>query len=307
MLSNTSPTPSPDRISLKKRVLSAGTWSLAGHGLSQVIRFGSNLLMTRLLVPEMFGVMAIATMVMVGLAMLSDVGLKQNIIQSKRGNDPAFLNTAWITQIFRGVVLWFFAMCAGLLVFLAGHTGMIPQNTAYADPRLPYVIAALSFTVIIGGVTSTKLHEASRNLSLRSVTKIEITSQLAGLSLMIGWASIDRSIWAMVAGNVCSALVGATLSHAWLPGVRNRWEWDRSAFLEIFHFGKWLFISSILGFLVNNGDRLLLGGLIDASLLGVYVIAFAIFNAFEQLLSNVIKVVSLSALSEVARERPANL
>src|SRR3981081_815641 len=151
MLGNASPSPSPDRISLKKRVLSAGTWSLTGYGLSQVIRFGSNLLMTRLLVPEMFGVMAIATMVMVALAMLSDVGLKQNIIQSKRGNDPAFLNTAWIIQIFRGIVLWFFAMCAGLLVFLADHTGMIPQNSAYADPRLPYVIAVLSFTVGLAG------------------------------------------------------------------------------------------------------------------------------------------------------------
>ena len=48
------------RISLKQRVLSAGIWSLAGYGCNQVLRFGSNLLMTRLLVPEMFGVMAIA-------------------------------------------------------------------------------------------------------------------------------------------------------------------------------------------------------------------------------------------------------
>src|SRR5215831_13914608 len=100
MLSNAAPTPSPNRISLKQRVLNAGTWSLAGYGLNQAIRFGTNLLATRLLVPEMFGVMAIANLVMVGLAMFSDFGLKLNIIQSKRGNDPAFLNTAWVAQIF---------------------------------------------------------------------------------------------------------------------------------------------------------------------------------------------------------------
>ena len=97
--------PIPDRISLKKRVLTAGVWSLAGYGLSAAIRFGTNLLMTRLLVPEMFGVMSIATVVMVGLAMFSDVGLRQNVIQSKRGSESAFLNTAWIIQIFRGIVL----------------------------------------------------------------------------------------------------------------------------------------------------------------------------------------------------------
>ncbi len=263
--------------------------------------------MTRLLVPDMFGVMAIATLVMVALAMFSDLGLSQNVIRSDRGSDPAFLNTAWMIQIFRGVLLWFLALSVGLLVLLADRMDMFPKNSAYLDPRLPYVIVLVSFTALIGGFQSTKLFEARRNLSLAHVTKIQITSQVAGLLLMFGWVLIDRSIWALVAGNVCSALVTVLLSHAWLPGVRNHWDWNRSAFSEIFHFGKWLFLSSILGFLANQGDRLLLGGLIDATLLGVYVIAAGIFNLAEQLLSIIIGDVSFSALSEVIRERPAHL
>ena len=204
MLDSSAPTPTPDRISLKKRVLRAGTWSLAGHGLSQAIRFGSNLLMTRLLVPDMFGVMAIANMMIVGLALFSDIGLRQNVIQSKRGSDPAFLNTAWMLQIFRGIVLWFFSLIVGLLVFLADLIGMIPKNSAYADPRLPYVIAVLSFGWLIGGFQSTKAFEASRNLSLGHLTKIEITGQVAGLLVTFGWVLlVDRSIWALVAGNIC--------------------------------------------------------------------------------------------------------
>src|SRR6266571_1268363 len=148
--------PTLNRISLKRKILNAGVWSLAGYGLSQAIRFGSNLLMTRLLVPEMFGVMAIATTVMVGLAMFSDVGLKQSVIQSKRGNDPDFLNTAWVIQILRGFVLWVFAICVSLLIFLADRIGMVPKDTVYADPILPYVIAILSITAVIGGFQSTK-------------------------------------------------------------------------------------------------------------------------------------------------------
>ena len=299
--------PTSNRISLKKRVLRAGTWSLAGFGLNRAIRFGTDLLLTRLLVPDMFGVMAIATVVMVGLTMFSDLGLATNIIQSKRGSDRAFLNTAWVTQICRGILLYFFALSVGLLIFLADRAGIVPKNSAYADPRLPYVIAVLSFSALIGGFQSTKLFEARRNLLLGHVTKVEITSQVVGLLLMLGWASVDRSIWALVAGNVCSVLTMVLLSHVWLPGVTNCWEWDRTAFWEIFHFGKWIFVSSILGFLVNQGDRLLLGGLIDTTLLGVYVIAFSIFNSVEQLLSKIINDVSFSALSEVVRERPANL
>src|SRR5262245_5362607 len=252
MFHDVTPMPSPARSSLKQRVLTASAWSLAGYGLSQAIRFGSNLLMTRLLAPEMFGVMAIAMMVMTGLAMFSDVGLKPNVIQSKRGNEPAFLNTVWTTQILRGVVLSFLGLCIGVLLAFADRIDVIPKETAYADPILPYAIAILSIIAVISGFQSTKLFEASRILSIGRVTQIEFAAQIAGLLCMLIWVSVDRSIWALVAGTICSSLAMAIISHAWLPGVANRWEWDRSAFREIIQFGKWIFISSILGFLVIN-------------------------------------------------------
>src|SRR5262249_13083184 len=154
----------PQQISLKRRMLNAGAWRLAGYGISQVIRFGTNLLMTRLLAPEMFGVMAIAMIVFVGLQMLSDVGLKQSIIQNKRGNDPTFLNTAWVIQILRGMILWTISVCIALLLFLANYVGLIPQQSVYANPSLPYVIAALSVIAVLDGFNSTKLFEASRNI-----------------------------------------------------------------------------------------------------------------------------------------------
>ncbi len=297
----------PVRILLKQRVLSASIWSLGGYGLSQVLRFGSNLLITRLLVPEMFGVMAIATVVMIGLAMFSDLGLKPSVVRSKRGNDPVFLNTAWVTQILRGLLLWCFALIASLLVYLANRIGMAPRGSVYTDTNLPFVIAVLSITAVIGGFESTKLLEGSRNLSLKRIAQIEVTSQIAGLLFMLGWAFIHRSIWALVAGAVCSGLIRTTLSHVWLPGAANRWQWDKSAFREIAHFGMWRFISSILGFFVNNGDRLLLGGLVDASSLGVYTIAFGIYASIDQFLSKIIVDVSFPALSEIVRERPADL
>src|SRR5258708_13138289 len=97
------------RIALRQRVMKAGVWSIAGYGINLAIRFGTNLLMTRVLAPEMFGVMAVASMIMVGLSMFSDIGLRQNVIQSSRGNDPSFLNTAWSMQIILCLFLWAFA------------------------------------------------------------------------------------------------------------------------------------------------------------------------------------------------------
>jgi O-antigen/teichoic acid export membrane protein len=293
--------------SLKWRVLGAGAWSLAGFALSYTIRLGSSLLMTRLLVPQMFGVMVIASTVMTGLAMFSDLGLQQNIVQSRRGTESAYLNTAWVIQIVRGLLLWLLALCVSLLIFTANHLGWVPKASVYADPYLPYVIAVISISAIISGFQSTKLSEASRRLALRRVVQIQITGQIIGVLCMIGWVSIERSIWALVVGAISSTASTTLLSHIWLPGVANRLQWDKSAFDEIFHFGKWIFLSSILGFFANNADSILLGVFLDSATLGIYSIASIMFNSIIQILNKIFSDVSFPALSEVARERLPDL
>ena len=282
-------------------------WTIAGYGLSMAIRLGSNLLMTRLLVPDVFGIMAISTVIMAGLNMFSDLGLKQNIIHSVRGDDQTFLNTAWVFQIFRGFVLWSFALGIDLILVVAVRHNMAPRASVYADPRLPYVIAALSFSVIIGGFNSTKLFQANRHLALGSVTMLTLAAQLSGVLTMLSWASFDRSISALVAGNICASLVTMLLSHIWLKGNANRWEWEPSAFREIFHFGKWLFVSSILFFIVTNSDRILLGAMVDKDMLGIYVIAFFIVDLIRQGALAVVSNVAFPALSVTARERRNSL
>lgn len=292
---------------LKRRALRAGGWTVAGFALSQAIRFAGNLVMTRLLVPEMFGVMAIATMIMYALALFSDLGLRQSIVQSRRGGEAVFLNTAWAVQIVRGMVVWIAALALGALLVAVQRTGGIPPDSVYAHPSLPPVVVILSLCAVIGGFESTKLSEASRKLSLGRITQIDIVSQIVGVLCMIAWAAVDRSIWALVAGGLCAAAARTLLSHAWLPGSANRWQWDSAAFREIFGLGKWIFAASILGFFVNSADRLVLGALTSASVLGVYVIAFLIFSSVEHVLARIVGEVSYPALSEVARERLADL
>jgi O-antigen/teichoic acid export membrane protein len=303
----TSQTPLSGRVPLKQRFLKGGAWSVAGIGMSQVIRFGANLVLTRLLVPEMFALMSIATIVMVGLTLFSDVGVRPNIVRSKRGADPVFLNTAWSLQIVRGVILLVAALGASFLPQLAVYMGVVPSASVYADPRLPYVIAAISLSVLISGFASTKVHEAYRKLTIGRVAQLEVISQVAGLLLTFGWIVFDRSISALIAGTLCGSLTRMVLSHVWLTGHSNRWQWEKSAFWEIFHFGKWIIVSSLLAFFANSGDRMILAGLVDKTLLGVYVIAFSAVNIIDLTLRGLISGVMFPALSEVIRERPQNL
>lgn len=280
---------------------------MAGFGVVQVIRFGSNLVLTRLLAPDTFGLMAIATVVMVGLALFSDLGLKPNVIRSERGEDPAFLNTAWVVQIVRGVLLWVVACGISASIAAASHFGIPLGQGVYSDPRLPAVLVVLSFTSVIYGFATTKTFEANRRLALGRITVIEIVSQIMGLLLIFAWLLVDRSIWALVAGNIFASLLSTIVGHVYLPGVTNRWTWDSSAFREIFHFGKWLFLSSILAFLATNGDRLLLGGMTNATFLGVYAIAFGLVAAIEQVLVRIIASVAFPAISEIVRDHPSRI
>jgi len=90
---------------------------------------------------------------------------------------------------------------------------------------------------------------------------------------MIAWALWRPSVWALVAGVVVYAAVRAVLSHVALPGPGDRFAWDGKVARELVRFGKWIFLSTIIGFVVNYGDRLILGGFLTMRELGLYAIA----------------------------------
>jgi O-antigen/teichoic acid export membrane protein len=294
-------------LTLRQRVLRAGSWSFAGHAAGQGLRIASNLIMTRLLVPEMFGVMAIATIVMMILNMLSDLGVRQNIIQSPRGDDPAFLDTAWVVQIVRGMLLWLVALLFSGGLHFANVGGLIPPHSAYAAAELPMVVAVNAFAAVILGFQSTNVAIAQRNFEQRRIVQIELAGQVIGLALMIPMAVATRSIWALVAGGLVASLASTMLGHLWLGRRRNRFAWDGSALRELIGFGKWAFVSSLFTVLALNGDRLMLGALVDPEVLGLFAIAALIVGAVEGALGRLFSAISLPALSEIARSEPARL
>lgn len=293
--------------SLRSRVLHAGSWTLGGHALGQVLRLAANLLMTRLLVPEMFGVMAVATIFLVGLTLFSDLGLKQVVIQSRRSEDALFLNTVWVVQILRGVFIFLLVLLFAWGLLQAIENAWLPPGSTYANPELPRVLAWLAISPLISGFESTKLQTANRNLNLSRVVSIEFWSQLSGILTMVLWAMNSPSLSAMVAGALVSALVKTVLSHIWLQGITNGLAWDAVAAREIVNFGKWIFATSIIGFLISNGDRLIVGWLIPAESMGVYAIAMLLAGAMQDVVQKIIGSVVFPALGKVSRETPHRL
>lgn len=293
---------------LNIRIVNAGVWSMGSHGVSQILRLASNLIMTRLLVPEMFGIMVIANMIIVGLSLFSDIGLGQNIIRSKRGNDPHFLNTVWAIQIIRGIIIWMFSVIIGGGLYFLNESGIMHGASVYNDPILPIVIVAISFSAVISGFESTKLPLAMRDYDQKNIAFMVVASQLSSIIVMIFWVFfIDRSIWALVAGNLVGSAVRVSFTHALLSGPSNHWEWEDDAKKEVFHFGKWVFLSSLITFFFNNGDKLLLGGMISPELLGIYSIALIMINVFQTAVSKLINATVFPALSKAYHDKKSSL
>ncbi|AGS39788.1 oligosaccharide flippase family protein [Cycloclasticus zancles] len=294
-------------VTLKQRAVRSGNWVVFGHITSQALRLGGNLVLTRLLVPEMFGVMTIVTIIMGGLSMFSDVGLLQNIVHSKRGEEREYLNTAWAIQIIRGFLIFVIALSLSYGLFFLGKAGYLSADTAYANVDLPFILAIVSVTAVISAFNSIHMLLLNRKLVMGKLIVIELISQLIGLVFMLVWAWYKQEIWALVFGGIVSAIVKMALSHALKLGFRCQLCWEKEAAHEIFHFGKWIFLSSILGFLLAQGDRILLGLWITPDALGVYSIAFFLAMALKEILKKVVASVFYPMLSEVARNNPSKL
>ncbi|KIC82201.1 oligosaccharide flippase family protein [Pseudomonas sp. C5pp] len=287
--------------SLRKRALRAGSWNLVAQVASQVMRLGGNLIMARLLLPEMFGVMVIATTVSVLLHLLSDVGLRQNIIQSHRGDDPDFLNTAWTVQIIRGFVLFALTLLLALGAWFAQLAELWPADSTYAAPVLPMVLAATGLSAVIWGFQSTKIDVAVRTFQQKRVVLVDLASQAVGLVVMLVLGYLTHSVWALVIAGLVSAGAWTLLGHTALEGHDNRLQWDRSALTELIVFGRWILLSSMVGVLAMYGDRMWFGASMTAAQLGVYSIAVLILGAVQTALMKVFGAVALPAFSEAAR------
>jgi len=255
--------------SLKQLAIRGAFWTIAGYGGKQVLRLGSNLILTRLLVPEFFGLMALVNTVKIGLELFSDYGIAQSIINNKRGDEPVFLDTAWTLKVIRGFQIW------GLSLLL---TYPVAQFYTAQDPTgdLKLLLPIVGFTSVLDGFGSTALLSWERHIEVRKIIVFELlltTFTLTCLILLCWW---HPSVWSLAIGNVIGSGVHALCTHFVEPKYRNRFRMDRDILREIQNFGKWVAVASSLMFVADQADRFILAKLLSFEKLGIYTIAYTL-------------------------------
>jgi O-antigen/teichoic acid export membrane protein len=266
------------RTALESTAMRATFWTVADYGASMVLRVANSLVLTRLLMPEAFGLMTLVSTLVVGISLISDIGLGPSVIQNPRGDDPVLLNTAWTLQVLRGVGIFVVSL---LLAW--------PMSLIYHEHRLMWLLPALGVNIVISSFYSTNLLSMSRHMGVRRVFLLDITTQIVSLLITALCAWLYPSVWALVIGTILSTIYRLVLSfyRGLIPGIRNSFCWDKESVHSLVHFGKWILLATAFYFFASQADRLILGKLVSFSLLGIYGIAYsvsdiprAIINAF---------------------------
>lgn len=283
----------PASKSVKARTIRGAFWTIFNHGAGQILRFGSNIVLTRLLVPEAFGLMSLVWVFITGLEMLSDVGVGPAIIRSERGDDPPLLDTAWTVQIIRGFVL------LGLSLLVAW-----PAAKFYGQPQLTALIAVAGVGIAIRGFTPTRVHALNRKVILGRLMAMELICQATTIVIMIAGAWLFHSVWALLVGTLVGDAMHVALSYLILPGHSHRLRMDRQSLGEIVHVGRWIVVSTALTFAVGYMDRMVIGRLLTVRDLGIYSIAFQIVLAVLGVGRAVSGRVLFPVLSETIRDNP---
>jgi len=279
--------------SVKERTLRGTIWTVGHQATSQLLRFGSNVVLTRFLMPEAFGLMSLVWVFIMGLEMLSDVGAGPAIIRSQRGDDPVLLDTAWTVQIIRGFIL---LALSALVAPVAVHI--------YRDTRLLPLIVVAGVGIAIRGFTPTRVHSLNRQVVLGRLTAVELASQMTTIVLMVAGAWWYRSVWSLLIGTLAGDVVRVVLCYRVLPGRSHRLRIDRQSVGEIVHVGRWIVVSTAMTYAAGHLDRMVIGRLLSIHDLGVYAIANQIVLAGVGVGRAVSARVFFPVLAETLRQSP---
>lgn len=289
---------------LKRRVFRAGSWTLVGHFATLVLRLASSIILTRIFSPEVFGLLAILLALNTLLAVLTDIGLRQAVVQSPSAANARFLHTAFAIQVLRGIFVWGLCILVAGVLLIARRAELLPSDSVYAQPLLPELLIVTSLSSVILGFTSMRTYTATRDLRLGRLTVIDLLSFVAGQIFIVGLGLLTRSIWSYIAGLILTATLTVLLGHIWLRGPKDGFAWDKAALRELSHFGRWIFFSSAVSATILNGDRMFLSALLSPAELGLYSIANNLVSVPDALASKLFSSVAMPTLSEVNRSQP---
>jgi len=276
---------------LRTRVVRGGFWVFALRIIDRVFGLARTIVLARLLAPEDFGLFGIALLAMSALETFSQTGFNTALIQ-KKGDTKPYLDTAWTIQAIRGIIL-------GLIAFT-----IAPYVAVFFDvPAAKPILQVIGLSVIMQGFSNIGIIYFQKELEFHKTFVLSLSGTLADIGVAIPAAFLLRNVWALVFGLLAAAIVRLIVGYVIHP-YRPRLRFNKQQFKELFGFGKWILGSSIIIFLLHQGDDALVGKVLGVTALGFYQLAYRLSNMPATEITHVISKVTFPAYSKLQDDLP---
>ena len=243
-------------------VIKGVVWTVGFFVLSQSLRIVSSIILTRLLTPEIYGILVIVFVLRNGIELLSDVGFAQSLVTSKNADEPAFYNTVWSLRLVRCLILLPICVVAAF-----------PVAALYQTPILGWILPVVGMYFVLGGLASLSPVFLQRRLQFARLNLFQFFVEAITAVSQIIFAYFSPTVWAVIFGGFVGAFANAVGTYLLMPGFWHRFYVSKEYAWQIFLFGRWIFISSAIFFVSSNFDSVYLGTVVPLSVLGVYGIA----------------------------------
>jgi PST family polysaccharide transporter len=262
-------------------------------GLAAIVpRFATPVVMitlARLLTPEDYGVVAIATLLLALLGVLQQMGLGQAVVQVSERLEQAASTAFWVTLVMSALlyaVLW-----------LAAPT----VASFFHEPRSLAVLRVLGVQLLVGGSCVIPTALLQRRLAFRTLFFTQSLPALLPFAISIPMAAGGAGYWALVTGAITGSVMGAALVWTqvrWRP----RLAIDFELLPRLLRFGAFVLLEALIGWAVMYLDNVVLGHRLAAHDLGVYVLAFSLATAAVAMTSSGITAIALPAFSRLQHD-----
>jgi O-antigen/teichoic acid export membrane protein len=270
---------------LRAKAMRGGVWLGGGNVAEQASRFARNMLLTRLLAPGAFGTMAIVMSSAGVVDSLTDVGVRQAVIQNPRGGEDAYLNASWWMGTGRALGVY-------ALIFL-----MAPWVARfYRNPELSILLRVALLSMLFTG--SPNSIRAMKEMDFRRWTMIINGGGICGVILTVSLSFFIRDVWALVIGFCGEGAFRCILSYILCPGWPS-WGWDRAATRDLLKFSRGVVGLSFLNLIFARSDIFVLAKLFSTSALGLYTMAVVLIQTPAGFIMNMLSQTCLPALAKV--------
>lgn len=279
-----------DDSSLGTKVANAGLWAFTMRTtfrLAQIIKWA---ILGRLLSPDDFGLMAIATITLGLLEVFSQTGYRQALVQRKEEIEDS-IDTAWSVDVVRGIVVAAVAVLGAPLI-----------ADFFNQPEAESIIRVMALVVLINGFTNMAIVQFDRDLRFDLVFRFEVAQRMTEVVVSIGVAVVWPSVWALVIGAIAGAIGRVTASFLLAPRMP-RFSIVRDKASQLYRYGRWIYATNVLFYLTGEVDDVLVGRKLGAQALGLYRMSFTISQSVVTEIAQTLNQVMFPAMSRIQGEK----